>query len=125
VRRDIALAIEIRLGRELVFFVGMAGTTPANIDWARRKRKSSNCCIAVRMGVGRSLEQEGKTLEQAMGLPARDYAAHRGSFPLFVVSTGCVGAVTVSGAPQRVDHDIVVEALEGMCEVPLGDVALD
>ena len=124
-RRGLALAIEIRLARETVFFAAMPGTTPANADWARRKRNTVELLHRSSYGVGRSLEQEGKTLEQTMGLPARDYATHGGSFPLVVVGTGCVGAVTVSGAPQRVDHEVVVEALAGECGVAPGDVAFD
>jgi len=124
-RRGLALAIEIRLARETVFFAAMPGTTPANADWARRKRNTVELLHRSSYGVGRSLEQEGKTLEQTMGLPARDYATHGGSFPLVVVGTGCVGAVTVSGAPQRVDHEVVVEALAAECGVALGDVAFD
>jgi uncharacterized protein (UPF0303 family) len=123
-RRGLALAIEIRLARETVFFVAMPGTTPANADWARRKRNVVELLQRSSYGVGRSLEQEGRTLEQSMGLPARDYATHGGSFPLFVSGTGCVGVLTVSGAPQRLDHDVVVEALAARCGVALGEVAL-
>ncbi len=123
-RRHLALAIEIRLARETVFFTAMDGTTPANADWARRKRNVVELLHRSSYGVGRSLEQEGKTLVDTMGLPARDYATHGGSFPLFVAGSGCIGAVTVSGAPQRVDHEVVVEALAGLCGVELAQVAM-
>jgi uncharacterized protein (UPF0303 family) len=124
-RRALALAIEIRLAGETIFFVAMPGTTPANADWARRKRNTVELLHRSSYGVGRALEQEGKTLEQTMGLPARDYATHGGSFPLIVDGAGCIGAITVSGAPQRVDHEVVVEALAGLCGVALAKVALD
>jgi uncharacterized protein (UPF0303 family) len=42
------------------------------------------------------------------GLPLRDYASNCGSFPSQVEGVGCVGAVTVSGARQREDHQIMV-----------------
>jgi uncharacterized protein (UPF0303 family) len=125
VRRGLALAIEIRLAHETVLFTAMDGTTPANADWARRKRNVVELLHRSSYGVGRSLEQEGKTLVDTMGLPARNYATHGGSFPLFVTGLGCIGAVTVSGAPQRVDHEVVVEALAGLCGVGLAEVALD
>ena len=38
---------------------------------------------------------------------------------------GLVGAVAVSGVPQREDHAIVVEALAALAGVPLAEVALD
>ena len=40
-----------------------------------------------------------------------DYAPHGGSFPLIVAGAGVIGSVTVSGLPQRADHELVVEAL--------------
>ena len=43
-----------------------------------------------------------------------DYAADGGSFPLKVAGAGIVGSVTVSGLPQRSDHELVVEALCGL-----------
>jgi uncharacterized protein (UPF0303 family) len=45
------------------------------------------------------------------GLPTADYASHGGSFPLTVAGAGIIGTVTVSGLPQRADHELVVEAL--------------
>jgi uncharacterized protein (UPF0303 family) len=60
--------------------------------------------------VGLSLRLKNDSLE-ARGLPVADYASHGGSFPLAVLGTGVVGSVTVSGLPQRDDHELVVEAL--------------
>ena len=37
--------------------------------------------------------------------------SHGGSFPIRVQNAGLVAAVTVSGLPQRADHELVVEAL--------------
>jgi uncharacterized protein (UPF0303 family) len=123
--RKVALSIEIRLARETVFYCAMAGTTPANADWIRRKRNTVELLHRSSYGVGRSIEHEARTLEQTMGLPARDFATHGGGFPLLVDGLGCVGAVTVSGAPQRLDHEIVVTALAELCAVPVSEIALD
>ncbi|MEO8155181.1 MAG: heme-degrading domain-containing protein [Rhizobacter sp.] len=121
----VSLAIEIRLAAQTVFFLTMPGTTPANADWARRKRNTVELLHRSSYGVGRSLERDGQTLADTMGLPARDYASHGGGFPLFVEHVGVVGAVTVSGVPQREDHSIVVTALAELCNVPLAEIALD
>ncbi|MEJ8821625.1 heme-degrading domain-containing protein [Variovorax humicola] len=121
----IALAIEVRVARETVFFFAMPGTTPANADWARRKRNTVELLHNSSYAVGLSLEGEGMSLEQKMGLPARDFAVHGGAFPIRVGTMGCVGVVTVSGAPQRQDHAVVVAVLAEMCGVPPADVALD
>jgi uncharacterized protein (UPF0303 family) len=103
----------------------MPGTTPGHSDWARRKRNTVELVQRSSYAVGRSLELEGSSMEQKMGLPTRDYATHGGSFPIRVNGVGCLGTVTVSGAPQREDHAIVVEVLAALCGVPLADVALD
>jgi len=42
------------------------------------------------------------------GADPRDYATHGGGFPIFLVGTGCIGAITVSGLPERDDHMLVV-----------------
>jgi uncharacterized protein (UPF0303 family) len=60
-----------------------------------------------------------------MGLPARDYASHGGSFPVITTSGTCIGAVTVSGLPQRDDHSMVVQALAAKCGVAYAQIALD
>jgi uncharacterized protein (UPF0303 family) len=57
---------------------------------------------------------KGTTLFERQGLPVADYAADGGSFPLAVEGAGVVGSVTVSGLPQRDDHNLVVEALCAM-----------
>ena len=122
--RGAALTIEVRLARETAFFCAMAGTAPANADWARRKRNTTELLSRSSYGVGRSLALEGSSLEAKMGLPTRDYASHGGSVPLVASSGLCIGAVTVSGLPQREDHALVVEALAALCGVPLSEVAM-
>ena len=118
--RGAAVAIEVRLLRETVFFCAMPGTTPENADWVRRKRNTVELLQRSSYAVGLSLKQEGLTLEQKMGLPVRDYASHGGSFPIRVDGVGCVGAVTVSGLPQREDHELVAAVLADMGALPPG-----
>ncbi len=112
--RGVAVAIEVRLLRETVFFCAMPGTTPENADWARRKRNTVELLQRSSYVVGLSLKRDGMSLEEKIGLPLRDYASHGGSVPIRVNGVGCVGAVTVSGLPQREDHELVVEALTAL-----------
>jgi uncharacterized protein (UPF0303 family) len=123
--RGVALAIEVRLVRETVFFHAMPGTMPNHADWVRRKRNTVELMQRSSYAVGRTLEREGVSLEEKMAVPARDYATHGGGFPIFIEGSGCIGAVTVSGVPQREDHAIVVEALASMIGIALGELALD
>ena len=122
--RGVAVTIEIRINRDTVFFCAMPGTGPGNADWARRKRNSVDLLQRSSYAIGLELQRDNTTLEQRMGLPLRDHASHGGGFPLRVASVGCIGTATVSGLPQRDDHNMVVEVIAAMCGVPLAEVAL-
>jgi len=121
---DAAVTIEVRLGGETVFLHAMRGTSPANADWARRKRNVVELLHQPSYAVGLVAERDGESVLELMGLPDRDVASHGGSFPLVVDGVGCVGVVTVSGLPQREDHELVVDALADLCGIDLGDVRL-
>lgn len=123
--RDVAVTIEVRIAGETVFLHAMRGTTPANADWARRKRNVVELLHRPSYAVGLESERDGRSILELMGLPERDVACHGGSFPIAVDGIGCVGVVTVSGLPQRADHDLVVEALAHLCGVDLAEVCLD
>lgn len=123
--RGQAVTIEIRLARETVFFYAMPGTTPVNADWARRKRNVVDLLQRSSYRIGRELERDGGSLEGKLGLTVRDHAAHGGCFPIVLRGSGCIGTVTVSGLPQREDHNMLVEALAAMTGVPLAGLALD
>lgn len=125
IAKKIAVTIEIRISSEAVFFYAMPTTAPANADWARRKRNTVELMRRSSYGVGLSLQIDGATLEERMGLSLRDYASHGGSFPIQVASLGYIGTVTVSGLPQREDHALVVSALAEMCCINLGEIELD
>lgn len=123
--RGVAVTIEVRLAGETVFLHAMRGTAPANADWARRKRNVVELLRRPSYAVGLESERDGRSLLELMGLSERDMACHGGSFPIAVDGIGFVGVVTVSGLPQRADHDLVVEALADLCEVDLTDVCLE
>lgn len=123
--RRAAVAIDLSLHHQPLFFYAMPGTTSDNADWIRRKRN-----VVMRFGrssyaVGLSLEQKRTSLSEQQGLPERDYATHGGAFPIVVRGAGCIGAITVSGLPQREDHAMVVEVLADYLKVPLSELALE
>ncbi len=121
--RSLPIVIDVTLFSMPVFYTALAGATPDNPNWVRRKRnmvfryyKSSYAC-------GLKLQAQGKTVEDN-GLSGADYAPHGGSFPITVKGTGVIGAVTVSGLPQRDDHNLVVEALALMLAKDLDGLRL-
>lgn len=118
------VTIEVRLAGHTVFLTAMPGTAPANADWARRKRNVVELLRRSSYGVGLEAKVTGRSLLDEMGLPTRDHAAHGGAFPITVAGIGFVGVVTVSGLPQREDHELVVEVLAELCGVGYDDVRL-
>ena len=94
-----------------LFYTALAGTTPDNQRWVQRKSNVVARFHRPSYAIGLTLEQTSRTFNDRYNLPDADYAAHGGSFPIHVAGTGVIGSVTVSGLPQREDHNLVVEAL--------------
>jgi uncharacterized protein (UPF0303 family) len=109
--RSYPLVIDIRRFGQPLFYCALAGSAPDNAEWARRKSNVVARFYRSSYGLGLELQQKNATLESKFGLTLADYAAHGGGFPLTVEEVGVIGSVTVSGLPQRVDHELVVEAI--------------
>ncbi|MCA1407546.1 heme-degrading domain-containing protein [Ensifer sp. IC3342] len=109
--RKLGVVIDITLFSMQVFYAALEGATPDNPNWVRRKRNTVFRLFKSSYATGLSLLKQQTNLQAKLGLPDAEYAAHGGSFPIVVRGTGCIGAVTVSGLPQREDHNLVVEAL--------------
>lgn len=105
------LVIDIRRFGHPLFFSALAGSTPDNVEWARRKANTVARFHRSSYGMGLDLQSKGVTLADRFGLTLNEYAAHGGAFPLTVQGAGVIGSVTVSGLPQRQDHELVVETL--------------
>ena len=112
--RNLAVVIDVRRFGQPLFYAALEGTTPDNAEWVRRKSNVVARFHRSSYAVGLKLKAKNETLADQQGLSLADYATHGGSFPLTVVGAGVVGSVTVSGLPQRADHELVVEAL---CEL--------
>ena len=112
--RGLAVVIDVRQFGQPLFYTAMEGTVPDNVEWVRRKSNVVARFHRSSYAIGLKLKAKNETLTEQQGLPLADYATHGGSFPLTVVGAGLVGSVTVSGLPQRADHELVVEALCGL-----------
>ena len=109
--RGLAVVIDVRRFGQPLFYAALEGTAPDHAEWVRRKSNVVARFHRSSYGVGLKLKAKNETLTEQQGLPLADYATHGGSFPLNVTGAGIVGSVTVSGLPQRADHELVVEAL--------------
>jgi uncharacterized protein (UPF0303 family) len=109
--RSLAVTIDIRRFGQPLFYAALDGTSPDNAEWIRRKSNVVARFHRSSYAVGLKERLKNETLLESEGLPIADYATHGGSFPLTVQSAGVIGSVTVSGLPQRKDHELVVEAL--------------
>ena len=114
--RQLAVAIDVERGGQRLFHFAAAGTTPDNAAWIERKKNLVKRVFRSSYAVGLKLSAEGKTLSERLGIPAETFAAHGGCFPIIVKNAGCIGTVTVSGLPQKDDHDLVVEAIREFLE---------
>ena len=111
--RKQAIVVDIRrFGQpyQPLFYTALGGT-PDNARWVQRKCNVVSRFHRCSYAIGLTLEQTNRTFGDRYNLPDADYAAHGGSFPLHVDGAGIIGSVTVSGLPQREDHNLVVEAL--------------
>lgn len=106
--RKLGVAIDVRRFGQPLFYAALAGTSPDNAEWVRRKGNLVARFHRSSYAVGLEM---GAILFEKYGLPIADYAAHGGSFPIRVHGVGAIGSITVSGLPQRADHELVVEAL--------------
>jgi uncharacterized protein (UPF0303 family) len=124
-KRHVSVAIDIQLNGHGLFSHAMAGTTPDNWEWIRRKRNVVLRYHRSSYAIGLKHERERTTLHEKSGLDVKDYAAHGGCFPILLEGTGCVGTITVSGLPQREDHALVVSVLQDYLGFTDEDLALD
>lgn len=109
--RGHAVVIDIRRFGQPLFYCALPGTTPDNPEWVRRKSNVVARFFRSSYAVGLHLQGQNSSLQEKQGLPLADYAVHGGAFPLSVAGAGVIGSITVSGLPQRQDHELVVEAL--------------
>jgi uncharacterized protein (UPF0303 family) len=122
--RDAAIVIDVRTFGRRLFYAALDNTTPDNARWVERKAKTVEHFHRSSYAIGLSLQQAGSTLADKHGMNPADYASHGGGFPLRVAGAGVIGAVTVSGLPQRDDHQLVVEALCAVLGADFGALSL-
>ena len=122
--KKLPLVIDIQVAGRPLFYTALHGTTPDNANWVRRKinvvMRYHKCSYLA----GRELVLNRQALDETRGVLPIDHAAHGGCFPIHIIDTGIVGTVTVSGIPQREDHNFVAECLSEYLGVDYTQIAL-
>jgi uncharacterized protein (UPF0303 family) len=111
IERRLGVVIDIRRAGQPLFYAALPGTSPDNAEWVRRKSNVTMRLHRSSYAVGLETEAKQSTLLDRYAMPVSDYAGHGGCFPIRVAGSGVVAAVTVSGLPQRADHELVIEAI--------------
>lgn len=109
--RGLPVVIDIRRFGQPLFYTALPGSTPDNPEWVRRKTNVVARFHRSSYGVLLDMKLRNETLLHECGLPVADFVEAGGGFPLTVAGVGVIGSVTISGLPDRDDHELVVEAL--------------
>ena len=107
------IVIDIRAGDTPLYVVMLPGATAENFDWARRKR---NLALLTKQDTWTHGQKrlEGNDILEELGLDVRDYASHGGCIPVFVEEGVIEATVTVSGLPQKEDHELALKHLKDL-----------
>lgn len=116
--------IEVRLWDRQLYCCAMKGTNAENADWVRRKVN-----VVQRFQISsylKALEMKdaGEVFDREHGTDPLDFAAAGGGFPIQLLDESVIGCITVSGLPQREDHQVVVDALAHHLGIDLGGMIL-
>ena len=114
VERRLGIVMDVRRVGQQLFYAALPGTTADHPEWVRRKSNVALRFHRSSYAIGLEMQEKQSNLTERYGLPLIDYACHGGSVPIRVEGVGVVAVVTVSGLPQRADHELAIEALCGL-----------
>lgn len=113
VAEKLPLAIEIGLWDRRLFYATTAGATADNQEWVRRKFNLVRRLQAASYRTVLEQDRDDRMFPPHRTLDVSDYALAGGGFPIRVQNAGVIGAVIVSGLPQREDHNLIIRVLAG------------
>jgi uncharacterized protein (UPF0303 family) len=105
------IVVEIRMWDRLLFYAALPGSTAANSDWVRRKLNVVKMFHKSTYRMVLEEERPDRTFRPGFGLSTSDYVLAGGGFPIALERSGVVGAIGVSGLPERLDHELIVAGL--------------
>jgi uncharacterized protein (UPF0303 family) len=111
VTEKLGIATEISLWDRQLFYATTAGSTVDNQEWLRRKFNVVRRFHASTYRLVLEQNRDDRMFALHKALNVEDYALAGGGFPIRVSGAGVIGAVIVSGLPQREDHNLVIRAV--------------
>lgn len=118
------IVIDIRLWDRTLFYCALPGSTVGNSEWTRRKINVVRMFHRSSYRMVLTKAREDRTFPVGEALPIEDYVLAGGGFPIKVKGVGVIGAIAVSGLPERQDHEVVVAAICDHLGIPSQDLAL-
>ena len=110
-KRELPIAVEVRLGDWIIYHASLPGSTSENQWWIDRKARvvllKHHSTIYERV----SAQERGVDWHKENNLPDETHAIHGGGLPLITKNEGFVGVLLISGLPQVEDHLLGVEVL--------------
>ena len=116
-RENKSVTIDICRNGQQLFHYALPGTSADNDEWIIRKNRVVNRFGHSSYYMGNYYKSLETTITQKSLLEERDYAPHGGAFPLIIKDVGAVGTITVSGLPQKEDHEFVVRVLKDFLDI--------
>ena len=111
-REEKSVTIDICRNGQQLFHYASPGTSADNDEWIIRKNRVVNRFGHSSYYMGNYFKSLETTISKKSLLDEHDYAPHGGSFPLIIKDVGVVGTITVSGLPQKEDHEFVIRVLK-------------
>ena len=118
------IVIDIRTFDRPLFYAALPGSTADNANWARRKRNVVQNFHKSTYRMVLEQQRPDRSFKVGEGLDIADYVLAGGGFPVTVKGAGVIGAITVSGLPERDDHGVVVEAICNYLRLDAAELAL-
>lgn len=120
----LGIVIDIRTFDRPLFYAALPGSTGSNPDWARRKINTVRRFLKSTYRNVLEQQRPDRTFKVGEGIDISDYVLAGGGFPVTVKGVGIIGAIAVSGLPERQDHAVVVDALCDFLGIAREDVTL-
>ena len=110
-KRNLPVAIEVRLDNWIVYHASLPGSEPENDWWIARKARVVMLKHHSTMYERVSAEERGVDWHKENNLLDETHAIHGGGLPLITKDKGFAGVLLISGLPQVEDHLLGVEVL--------------